>query len=709
MKAWQYEAKFQSGVKGMAYEREEECLHETFALLDLCLAAGKEERSWFQQPENSGCWPYREEMRREVEAAEAHIRSRIQATLRAGCQTRLFYVKQLLEMGELEFFGMVCILAAEHSRQYGRIFASLQGDNHMRYATPGLVTELYELAHGPVEGKERAVFFNLSRPFWLLVKPDFHEAFPYSFRPLSGGTRLLQFLYGNGIEGTLLGRTARMLTGTREPVCLYEKEFSAIQAAWKQMGERNREPGVLLVQGKPGSGKKFLLRRLAGLQSREVCCICLADVLELSREEREEWFRELRLERLLSSALFVFEEAEALFLPETGGQLHPQAKWLLNRLADLKGPFALLGASELAPGLFPGVRTFSVSLKMPGPRQKIRMWEFFGRMYPLEEDVSLKLLGNQYVLTVGELEGVLKNASLLAGAEGKTAIGRRHLAEAVASHNGRMLGDMAVRIHCVFSWEDLVVDAEVQKQLEYICGQVKYRSVVADDWNFFGKTPYGRGVCALFYGSPGTGKTMAAQVIARELGLELYRIDLSQLISKYIGETEKHISELFEKAKDINAVLFFDEADALFAKRSDVSDSNDRSANMETAHLLQKLEEYEGIVILATNLKDNIDEAFRRRIKFMIRFSLPDEETRRMLWEKVIPREAPLGDEVDLAILAHYFELSGSAIKEIALNAAYMAAADGGSIENRHLAEALRLNYAKLGKQLTGEELGVLI
>ena len=303
----------------------------------------------------------------------------------------------------------------------------------------------------------------------------------------------------------------------------------------------------------------------------------------------------------------------------------------------------------------------------------------------------------------------MKNASLLAGAEGKTAIGQRHLAEAVASHNGRMLGDMAVRIHCVFSWEDLVVDAEVQKQLEYICGQVKYRSVVADDWNFFGKTPYGRGVCALFYGSPGTGKTMAAQVIAKELGLELYRIDLSQLISKYIGETEKHISELFEKAKDINAVLFFDEADALFAKRFDVSDSNDRSANMETAHLLQKLEEYEGIVILATNLKDNIDEAFRRRIKFMIRFSLPDEETRRMLWEKVIPREAPLGDEVDLAILAHCFELSGSAIKEIALNAAYMAAADGGSIENRHLAEALRLNYAKLGKQLTGEELGVLI
>lgn len=709
MKAWQYKAKFQSEAREMAYEREEACLQEAFALLELCLVARKEERSWFLQPENRGFWPCREELRREVEEAERHIHSRTQATLREGRQTRLFYVKQRLGLDALEFFGMICILAAEHSPQYGRMFASLQENSHMNYATLGLVMELYELAHGPIEGKERGGLFNQSRPFWLIVKADSAREVPYSAMPLTGGKRLLQFLYGNGIEGTLLGRTARMLNGTTAPVCLYEKEFFMMQAVWKQMEERRREPGVLLVQGKSGSGKKFLLRRLAGLQSKQICCICLADVLELSQMEREAWLRELRLERMLSSAVFVLEGAEGLFLPDMDRQLSPQARWLLDHLPDLQSSFAVLGTDEISPEIFSGIQTFSISLNMPGPRQKIKMWEFFCRPYPLEENVSLELLASQYVLTSGELREVLKTAFLLAKAEGKGAIGRRHLTEAVARHNSRMLGDMAVRISCVFNWEDLVVDAETQKQLEYICGQVKYRSVVADDWNFFGKTPYGRGVCALFYGSPGTGKTMAAQVIAKELGLELYRIDLSRLISKYIGETEKHISELFEKARDINAVLFFDEADALFSKRSEVSDSNDRSANMETAHLLQKLEEYEGIVILATNLKDNIDEAFRRRIKFMIRFSLPDEEIRRILWEKAIPKEAPLGETVDFAVLAHHFELSGSAIKEIALNAAYIAAAEGGSIENRHLSEALRLNYAKMGKHLTEAEVEVLL
>lgn len=262
--------------------------------------------------------------------------------------------------------------------------------------------------------------------------------------------------------------------------------------------------------------------------------------------------------------------------------------------------------------------------------------------------------------------------------------------------NSKMLGTYAVRINSVFTWDDLVVEDGVRCQMEHICNQIKYRSIVADDWDFYKKSPYGRGICALFYGSPGTGKTMAVQVIANELGLDLYRIDLSQMVSKYIGETEKNISSLFERAKDINALLFFDEADAFFAKRSDVSDSNDRNANAETAHLLQKLEEYEGITILATNLKENIDEAFRRRIRFMIHFRLPDANVRRTLWHKMFPPQAPLEEDVDLDFFAEQFELSGSAIKEIVFNAAYMAAAEHGSIGNRHIIEALKLNFQAL-------------
>lgn len=209
--------------------------------------------------------------------------------------------------------------------------------------------------------------------------------------------------------------------------------------------------------------------------------------------------------------------------------------------------------------------------------------------------------------------------------------------------------------------------------------------MVGEEWGFFEKTSYGRGVSALFYGSPGTGKTMAVQIIAKELGLELYRVDLSKMVSKYIGETEKNISALFDIAKNMNVILFFDEADSLFAKRSEVKDSNDRNANAETAHLLQKMEEYEGMVILATNLVEQIDDAFRRRIKFMVPFRFPDVSTRTKLWHSLIPEKTPLDDSIDLDFFANQFELSESQIKEILWNAAYIAVSDNQPLGNEQI------------------------
>ena len=240
--------------------------------------------------------------------------------------------------------------------------------------------------------------------------------------------------------------------------------------------------------------------------------------------------------------------------------------------------------------------------------------------------------------------------------------------------------------------------------MKMICDQVRYRSIVNEDWGFRRKTPYGRGLCALFYGSPGTGKTMAVQVMANDLGLELYRIDLSQLTSKYIGETQKNISELFDRAKNINAMLFFDEADSMFAKRSEVKDANDRYANADTAFLLQKLEEHEGITVLATNYVNNIDDAFKRRIKFMINFVFPTADVRLRLWKTILPAEAKIDEPIDFEFFAERFELSGSNIKEILTNAAFLAAAEGRGLCNSHIIEAVKLNFSKYGKILTNAD-----
>lgn len=269
----------------------------------------------------------------------------------------------------------------------------------------------------------------------------------------------------------------------------------------------------------------------------------------------------------------------------------------------------------------------------------------------------------------------------------------------------RQLGPCASYIKPVYGWKDLILEDSQKEMMSQICGRVQYRDLVMGTWGFGRKSAYGNGVSAIFYGPPGTGKTMAAQVIAAELGMDLYRVDLSQISSKYIGETEKNLSSLFEAAASRNAVLFFDEADGLFAKRSEVGSSNDRYANMETGFLLQKFEEYDGITILATNFIHNIDEAFKRRIKFMVRFLFPNEEMRLRLWESMLPTEAVLEEPLNMKLYARRFELSGSAIKDIITNAAYLAAARGHGIRNEDVHKALRFHYMRYGKNLEADEL----
>lgn len=265
------------------------------------------------------------------------------------------------------------------------------------------------------------------------------------------------------------------------------------------------------------------------------------------------------------------------------------------------------------------------------------------------------------------------------------------------------LGPCAGRVDCAFGWEDLIVEESQKELMEQICSQVKYRDRVRK-WGFYGKSSYGNGVSAVFYGAPGTGKTMAAQVMGRELGMDVYRIDLSQLVSKYIGETEKNLNRLFGQAGEQNALLFFDEADGLFAKRSSVENSNDRYANMETGYLLQKFEEYDGIVILATNFIHNIDEAFKRRIRFFVRFTFPDRDIRLKLWKSMIPAQAQVDERLQLENYAARFELSGSDIRSVLTNAACIAASLGRGLKNDDIKKALRIHYLKLGRKLGDRE-----
>jgi hypothetical protein len=312
---------------------------------------------------------------------------------------------------------------------------------------------------------------------------------------------------------------------------------------------------------------------------------------------------------------------------------------------------------------------------------------------PESDDVAAK-----FRLSVGQVEVAAEIARTEAAADGRDAPAAGDLAAGARLASSSRLGQLAARVPPAYEWRDLVLPERLLRMLRSISGYLRHRDQVLSEWGYGRRVAPSQGLKVLFAGDSGTGKTMAAQVLANDLGLELFRVDLATIVSKYIGETEKNLDRIFGAAEGSNAILFFDEADALFGKRSEVSDSHDRYANIEVAYLLQKMEGYAGAVILATNFKKNLDDAFVRRLDFAVDFPFPDTGDRRRIWQLVLPDEAPIAGDLDLDFLATQFKLSGGAIRNCSLAAAFEAAAADVPIGMEQLVRAVAVEYGKQGR-----------
>ncbi len=311
--------------------------------------------------------------------------------------------------------------------------------------------------------------------------------------------------------------------------------------------------------------------------------------------------------------------------------------------------------------------------------------------------MDITTLAGQFVLTAGQIQDAVASARSMAAQQGRS-LHNDDLLAAARAHSSPRLSGLARHIAPRYTWSDLILPQDQVAMLHEIVAAIRGRAQVLEEWGLGRKLAAGRGVTILFSGQPGTGKTMAAEVIAAELGLDLYKIDLSSVVSKYIGETEKNLERIFNEAESSNAILFFDEADALFGKRSEVHDAHDRYANIEISYLLQRMEAYDGVTILATNLGANLDEAFTRRLQFAVDFPFPDEADRLRIWQTLFPADIPIESELDLALLARRFELAGGNIRNILVSAAYLAAADGGSMTMEHLLHGTRRELQKMGR-----------
>jgi hypothetical protein len=557
--------------------------------------------------------------------------------------------------------------------------AAAQGDSRRAYPTFGLALAALPGAHwsalSPASPLRR----------WRLVEVGSGETLTTS--PLRISERVLHYLVG-------VQHLDENLEGFLAPVRL-RVELPPSQRALVErivgLWSGNLIPPAIQLCGGDGSGKEAVAAAACAALGIGLYAMRAEDV-PAAPAEREAlarlWEREAVLGR--SALLLDCEQAE--------GAESMQAP--ISFAENMQGTFFVAARD---PVRSPRRLFIRLDVRGPSPAEQRSLWR--GVLGPSAGDLNGKLGEITAQFSLGP-QGISA-----AGAEALDALSRQPgeelgplLWEACRSQARSRLDDLAQRIEPAAAWDDLILHSHQKNVLREVLANVRGRARVYDAWGFAGKGSRGLGISALFAGASGTGKTMAAEVLAGELKLDLYRIDLSQVVSKYIGETEKNLRRVFDAAEEGGAVLLFDEADALFGKRSEVKDSHDRYANIEVSYLLQRMETYRGLAILTTNMKGELDPAFLRRLRFIARFPFPGTAERAAIWERIFPPDTPT-EGLDVHKLAR-LNVAGGNIRNIALQAAFLAADEGGPVRMNHLLRAAYTECAKLERPLTEAEIG---
>ncbi len=607
----------------------------------------------------------------------------------AGQEQRLAALTAACGLSPLEEGVVRLCLAAETRPGVERLIAYAQDDVSRR--RPRVELGLRLLADDPLAALglfDEQLPLRRHRIVELLDDPG-QPLTPLPSKALVLDDRVLRFLLGgDGIDAAIAGSVRLQSAAAAPPAATPEISTVARHPATAL------EPPVVALQG-PDPGR---------LRDAALCIAAgsgLGGVLEFEpgrlrdvagAEAVSRAGREAALQR--AALLIGLDAAET-----------PVRDQVLALIGGTAAPLTLL-ASEGG-----GIAFAGPLLHVPGLDHEARLDRWRAAVADVNcsaDAAELDALAGKFRLGADAIASAVRTALGRAIARDPSApvISREDLYAGARAQSAPILGTLASKIAPHYVWDDIVLEDDPLEQLREFCGMIEHRHLVYDTWGFDKKLAMGKGVIALFAGQSGTGKTMAADVIAGQLGLDLYKIDLSGVVSKYIGETEKNIGAIFRDAESSNAILFFDEADALFGKRSEVRDAHDRYANIETAYLLQRMEEYSGAVVLSTNLKMNLDEAFLRRMHFVIDFPMPEEPYRLRIWQSTIPPQLPLAADIDLPFLARQFKISGGNIRNIVLAGAFLAAQEGGPLGMRHLIRATRREFQKLGRMVTEAEFG---
>ena len=630
----------------------------------------------------------------------AQVLQRAAATTRqaheAGHPLRLHDLQQAFGLDQFESNVFLLVLAATLDPRYARLYAQLLDDLTLHHPTVGLILDV--LCLPGLSRLARLAHFEEGAP---LIRNQLLEMggeagplpVPLIAHSLTVPAPIVAWLFGRYRPQPLLAAAVQLeqSTGAEDAT-----DVHLTAEVWPELAD--------------------ILQRSSSLRSSPV--LCLVGDEHAAQAAARRVATTLRRPLLTTDMCSLLKQGMA---PSMALRLTLRDARLVGAVAHLRAVDTLLQDGILPADLWAELRSFphslvtsgqirwraevsledrvvvSVEVGKPSFAQRQRLWRHFLGADMVQADEVTRLAA-QFELAGGEILGIVAAARALVACRNDGALQVDDVLAALRLHTSARLADLAYKITPRYGWQDLVLPDEQTMILREVVAMVRGRHKVLEEWGLGKKLVARAAVTVLFSGEPGTGKTMAAEVLARDLGLDLYKIDLASMVSKYIGETEKNLERIFAEAERSSAILFFDEADALFGKRSGVRDSHDRYANIGVSYLLQRMETYDGITVLATNLRSNLDEAFTRRLQYLVDFPFPEPPERLRIWMALLPIELPLATDVDLEVLAQRYKLSGGNIRNAIVTAAYLAAAQGDQVTIDHLWHGIRRELQKMAR-----------
>ncbi|WP_082854966.1 ATP-binding protein [Paraburkholderia phytofirmans] len=603
---------------------------------------------------------------------------------------------QIIERFELtDFESNVLLLGLlpHFDRRYHGLFSSLQGGPQQRLPTFELALTLFCESASARRAQRASLLPDASLLGCRLVESqdsdsaDLESWNQTSFRT---ATEVFHYLLGSRYFSPELWSCVELLEGNGASEGNFATFLSTLQNQLIPPQKAIRP--VMMLRGNQGSGRAQAVAQVARAAGRDALCLDLSRLPENDAEAEEVCAQLFRYARM-SAACVVVRSLSTLAesrKPLFGG---------LSRQLEQPGLAVVCLVEPLSPLVW--LRNIpQFLLEMPTRSATAKAALLDERLAPFDaSDIDSSALSRCFHFTPETLPSVVSEAVFYSQQrDPDQGLNQQDLRKAMRLRSQQNFGKLAQRIEPGRSLDDLIVADELRQQLKEITAAIKHRDSVLDN-GFADKVGYGTGISALFYGPSGTGKTMAAEVLAASQGVDLIKVDLSTVVNKYIGETEKNLSRIFDLAEADAGVLFFDEADALFGKRSETRDAQDRHANIEVSYLLQRLERYPGLVVLATNNRSHLDDAFSRRFTFITRFSFPDTALRERMWRAIWPESVRLAADVDLAFLAARAHLTGANIRNVALLSAWLAADEpDGVVRAAHIELALKRELAKIGR-----------